>query len=206
MQELSGFITKNWDGWAMIGDVVFAKFMNSLADKYGVTYEHNDNLGGERAVIDDCQIAMYTTKRKMTFEEAQKKFMDKLFGFSGAYEMEANYTGYSEFTILGFDLDTCCIGGHDINQILLDHIGEYANIRIEVPGEKSQKNNKKNYFVEFKVAARYIVKIESANDIKDALDQANKLFGDADFGEAQDIDGEAVVVEDKNGNRLWEKL
>lgn len=132
MYELSGFISRDWNGWAIIGDIAFAKFMNKLADKYGIAYEHEDGLGGQRAILKNCQIAMYTTKKVMSFNEAQEKFLVKLLGFSVLYEMEANYTGYSEFTITGYDLDKCCIGGHDINQILLDHVDEYVIIRVEI--------------------------------------------------------------------------
>ena len=134
MYKLSGFISKDGNDWATIGDITFAKFMNNIAVEHGVAYEHKEGLGGQKAVIQNCQIAMYTTKKAMSFNEAQEKFLSKLLGFSGIYEMEANYTGYSEFTIMGYDLDKCRIGGHDINQILLEHIGEYANIRVEVNG------------------------------------------------------------------------
>ena len=131
MRELSGIISCNENGWATVGEKAFADFMYQLAEKCGVAYEHDKSLGGKKAVIPNCHIAMYTSKRKMSFDEAQEKFLDKLLGFDGVYEMEANYTGYSEWTIMGFDLDKCSLGGHDLNMILLSHSGEYANIRVE---------------------------------------------------------------------------
>ena len=81
---------------------------------------------------------MYTSKKEMSIEEAEETFLDQMFGADGVYEMEANYTGYSEWTITGFDLDKCRLGGHDMNQILLSHAGEYANIRVECPYGKVQ--------------------------------------------------------------------
>ncbi len=131
INELSGFISRNYDGWATVGDIAFAEFMYRIAEDNGVACEHDDGLGGKRAVIERCKLEMYTSKRKMSFDEAQEKFLNRVFGFDGIYEMEANYTGYSEWTITGFDLDKCQLGGHDMNQILLSHSGEYANIRVE---------------------------------------------------------------------------
>lgn len=60
------------------------------------------------------------------------------------------------------------------------------------------------YYVTYKVEARYIAKVE-ANNIKEALDKANNKYIDADFGEAEDIDGEAIIIEDENGNYVWER-
>lgn len=35
--------------------------------------------------------------------------------------------------------------------------------------------------------------------------KADEKWCDADFGAAQDIDGEPIIVEDENGNFVWEK-
>ena len=131
-EELTGKISMNSSDWAQVGETTFAEFMVGIAEKVGVAYDHEEGFGGQRAFISNCQISMYITKEEMSFEEAQEKFLNKLLGFSGPFEMETNYEGYSEFTILDYCLEECRIGGHDINKILLEHIGEYANIRIEV--------------------------------------------------------------------------
>lgn len=134
--ELNGFISTNWDGWAVVGTESFADFMYHIAEDYGFAGKHHKGLGGKRAFIKNCKIVMYTTTDEMTFEEAQEKFLDRIFGveheYDGEFEMQANYTGYSEWTITGFDLDTCTLGGHDMNSILLSHTGEFANIRVEI--------------------------------------------------------------------------
>lgn len=130
--ELSGFVSSDHNGWATIGDTIFAEFMYHIAEDYGVAYEYEHGLGGKKAVIPSCNMTMYTSrKEEVSFEEAEEQFLDQMFGADGVYEMEANYTGYFEWTITGFDLDKCSLGGHDMNQILLSHTGEYANIRIE---------------------------------------------------------------------------
>ena len=37
------------------------------------------------------------------------------------------------------------------------------------------------------------------------MEKAESEYIDADFGVAGDIDGEAIIVEDENGNYIWEK-
>lgn len=60
------------------------------------------------------------------------------------------------------------------------------------------------YYVTYKIDARYIVEVE-AESIEDAKKKAEGKFLDANFGEAEDIDGEAIIVEDTNGDYVWEK-
>ena len=60
------------------------------------------------------------------------------------------------------------------------------------------------YYVTYKFEARYIAEVE-ADSLEEALKDANFAYIDADFGEAEDIDGEAIIVEDENGNFIWEK-
>lgn len=60
------------------------------------------------------------------------------------------------------------------------------------------------YYVTHKIEARYVVEVE-ADSIEEAKRESDKRFFDANFGEAVDIDGEAIVVEDEKGNYVWEK-
>ena len=60
------------------------------------------------------------------------------------------------------------------------------------------------YYVTYKIDARYIAEVE-ADSIKEALEKAESEYYDADFGAAQDIDGESMVIEDENGNFVWER-
>ena len=60
------------------------------------------------------------------------------------------------------------------------------------------------YYITYSVDERYIAEVE-ADSIEEALREAECLYMDADFGEACDIDGEAIIVEDKNGNFVWER-
>ena len=60
------------------------------------------------------------------------------------------------------------------------------------------------YYVTYKIDARYVAEVEALN-IGEAKEKAESFFSDADFGEAQDINGEQIIIEDQNGNFVWEK-
>lgn len=60
------------------------------------------------------------------------------------------------------------------------------------------------YYVTYKVEARYITEVE-ANSLEEAMKKAEAEYIDADFGVAEDIDGEAIIVENENGDFIWEK-
>ena len=44
-----------------------------------------------------------------------------------------------------------------------------------------------------------------ADTVEEAKQMAQSEWETADFGEARDIDGEPVIVEDEDGNYVWEK-
>ena len=60
------------------------------------------------------------------------------------------------------------------------------------------------YYVTFKVEARYVAEVE-ANSLEEAKDKADSSFFDTDFGEAEDINGEAIIVENEDGDYIWER-
>ena len=60
------------------------------------------------------------------------------------------------------------------------------------------------YYVTYRIDARYVVEVE-ANDIEEARKKASEEFCDADFGVAEDIDGEDIIIEDEDGNYVWER-
>lgn len=133
---ISGRITRDYDGNAAIGWSSydcdsFADLMYDFAKEYGIAYEHDKGLGGWKAIIPNCSISMYFSDKEMTFEEAQEKFLEQMFDVSGVFEMRKDRVGYSEWTITGYDLEECELGGHDLNDILLSHVGEYVNIKVE---------------------------------------------------------------------------
>ena len=61
------------------------------------------------------------------------------------------------------------------------------------------------YYVNFLVDSRYIVEVESDQfDERKIKQEANQKFCEADFGEASDVDGSILSIEDEAGNTIWE--
>lgn len=58
------------------------------------------------------------------------------------------------------------------------------------------------YKVVFRFSARYITEVK-ADDIEKAKVVAEEKYTEADFGEAEDIDGELRFIEDEKGRRIF---
>ena len=61
------------------------------------------------------------------------------------------------------------------------------------------------YAVTFKITGRYKTEIDKQTDIPAILAAAESAFESADFGDAYDIEGTPVVIEDENGNRVYDQ-
>ena len=142
-RHISGIIERNYDGNIDIGGCDFVDFMYDFADNVGLAKEHNKGLGGKRAIIDDCNMRMYFTNKECELDEAEIALLAKLEveGYldeheakeelCGDFDLMTRLTGYSEWTITGYDVESCTLGGHNLLNILGSHIGEYVNIVVE---------------------------------------------------------------------------
>ncbi|MBR3740849.1 MAG: hypothetical protein IKN04_10380 [Clostridia bacterium] len=57
------------------------------------------------------------------------------------------------------------------------------------------------YTVTFRVYATFSVDVEASSP-EVAVEEAEELFDDADFGQAENIDREMICVDDEKGNRI----
>lgn len=142
-KHISGIISNNYCGGVDIDNCDFVDIMYDFAACVGFVKKHNKGLGGKRAFIDNCNIRMYFTNKECELDEAEIALLVKLEveGYldehedkeelCGEFDMETRLTGYSEWTITGYDVETCTLGGHNLMNILCNHIGEYVNIIIE---------------------------------------------------------------------------
>lgn len=142
-KHISGIIERNYEGNIDVGGCNFVDFMYDFADNVGFAKEHNKGLGGKRAFIDDCNMRMYFTNKECELDEAEIALLVKLEveGYldeheakeelCGDFDLMTRLTGYSEWTITGCDVESCTLGGHNLLDILGDHIGEYVNIVVE---------------------------------------------------------------------------
>lgn len=70
--------------------------------------------------------------------------------------------------------------------------------------EEKPEKGEKEYAVTMRVEGRFITTVY-AKSTEEALKEANSAYCDADFGELRDVDGEAIIIEDADGNYVWEK-
>ena len=63
---------------------------------------------------------------------------------------------------------------------------------------------KKTFYITYKIEARFIAAVD-AESLEEAMEAAEGRYHDADFGEAEDIEGEPIIAEDEDGNFVWEK-
>lgn len=142
-KHISGNISRNYDGTIDIDGFGFVNIMYNFAEEVGFAKRHNKGLGGKRAFIEDCNMRMYFTSKECELDEAEVALLMKLEveGYLNKHEakkevygdfaMKTNFIGYSEWTITGYDVETCTLGGHNLLDILGSHIGEYVNIVVE---------------------------------------------------------------------------
>lgn len=142
-KHIQGIITRNYHGFINIDGYDFVDMMYEVAASVGFAKRHNKGLGGKRAFIDDCNIRMYFTNKECELDEAEVALLIKLEveGYfneheareelGGQFDLTTRLTGYSEWTITGYDVETCTLGGHNLLDILGNHIGEYVNMVIE---------------------------------------------------------------------------
>ena len=134
---IKGYLTVDYDGIPAVTpnkkDSYFQKTsiidsIKSYAESNGFVREHNKGLGGHQVYIRNCNMRAYFCKRECSLATAQRNFDKLLYG--GDIAVETEYTGYSEWTITGMDLNEFTLGGHDLKQELDSHMGEYIHLII----------------------------------------------------------------------------
>lgn len=135
---IKGYLTTDYDGMPAVApnkeDSYYRKTsivdsIESYAEDHGFVREHHKNLGGNQTYIRNCNMRAYFCKRECSLETAQRNFDALLYG--GDLATETEYTGYSEWTITGMDLNEFTLGGHDLKRELDSHMGEYIHMIIE---------------------------------------------------------------------------
>lgn len=75
--------------------------------------------------------------------------------------------------------------------------------------DHTQENGGKIHLqVAFRASARYIADVfvdENTASYEDVIELGNEKFQEADIGDLEDVDGEAVYIEDDHYRRIWEK-
>ena len=95
--------------------------------------DYKRRLGRNIDIIHGCSLRLYFTDKPCTLEDADILLVSK---FEGNYYSDKELTGYSEFTITGYDVNKCEIGGHGLVEIIRQHIGEYMILVMEWSDER----------------------------------------------------------------------
>ena len=93
-------------------------------------YEKTDaGFGAKGTFLPNVHLSCWFSDKQHTLEEAQINFESYL--ATGNLLTSGHYIGYSEWSIIGFDVDCFIIGGHDLNEELKPHIGQYIHLILE---------------------------------------------------------------------------
>jgi|GEM_PF-1918448 len=104
------------------------KLVHNFAYDNGSVKGIKDGLGGEMSYIYDASLRIYFTNHKSTLDEAVGSLICKL---EGDIETDIRLTGYSEYAITGYCLETFHIGGYDLEREIHSHMGEYMHFILE---------------------------------------------------------------------------
>lgn len=97
--------------------------------------------------------------------------------------------------------DNSCGGVYSLASNVLE---EEDNIIFVDSEYKDESNEEVSYYVTFRLDARYVAKVR-AKGIEEAKKEAELMYANAYFGEAEVIDGKTIIIEDRNGDYVWEK-
>lgn len=128
------------EGWLKLNDdneLGISKTKNGFCDSVPEVimdyfgYEKTDAEFGTKGIfIPNAHLSCWFSDKQCTLEEAQMNFESYL--VMGNLLINGHYVEYSEWTITGFDVDCFIIGGHDLNEELKPHIGQYIHLILEV--------------------------------------------------------------------------
>lgn len=133
--HMQGFCRMLDSGFCLDGCNIYENLFEFVRHNYdsvfGARYKDNDGyygLGGQDIILPNVNLRIYVTKQKSTFDEAMTSLLDTL---EGSFESKADYYGYSEYTIMGLDIEEFSIGGHDLRDILRQYENKYVHFVLE---------------------------------------------------------------------------
>lgn len=95
--------------------------------------EEDDHTIAINTMVDNVFIQIHVSDKEITLEEANNNFILMSLGQLDIYE---TWYGYSEWTIMGYDLQSFKLvgndGEHDLNKIFLNYVGKYLILVVEI--------------------------------------------------------------------------
>lgn len=106
------------------------KRFNALKE---VSEEEHEMGSMYKSLIPNVSIRIYASYKEMSYEEALE---NQILSSIGELSMVESWVGYSEYTIMGYSIDTFELvgngGKHNLTEILKSYIGEYVWVVVEV--------------------------------------------------------------------------
>ena len=95
--------------------------------------EEDDHTIAINTMVDNVFMQIHVSDKEITLEEANNNFILMSLGQLDIYE---TWYGYSEWTIMGYDLQSFRLvgndGEHDLNDIFLNYVGKYLILVVEI--------------------------------------------------------------------------
>lgn len=154
MIHINGFLELNDDGWTdnmveimcsrygcyqslatVIGEHIIKEYENSLIAISALDDINDIEMGIDISInIPKVAMRVYYANDECSLEEAETNFILSSIGCLDIYQIA---TGYSEWTIMGYDVLNFKLisedgGGHDLGEIFKNYIGKYVHILIDI--------------------------------------------------------------------------
>ena len=122
-----------------IDEIPIHEILNDKIDELDITsnnslcYKEDDHKIAINKMINNVFMQIHVSDKEITLEEANNNFILMSLGQLDIYE---TWYGYSEWTIMGYDLQSFRLvgndGEHDLNDIFLNYVGKYLILVVEI--------------------------------------------------------------------------
>ena len=137
---INGWIEKDEYGEVVsyINDIPIHDILNDKIIELGISTNdslcyNDEDKTSINTMVDNVFVQIHVSDKEITLEEANNNFILMSLGQLDIYE---TWYGYSEWTIMGFDLQSFRLvgndGEHDLNDIFLNYVGKYLILVVEI--------------------------------------------------------------------------
>ena len=122
-----------------IDEIPIHEILNDKIDELDISsnnslcYKEDDHKIAINKMINNVFMQIHVSDKEITLEEANNNFILMSLGQLDIYE---TWYGYSEWTIMGYDLQSFRLvgndGEHDLNDIFLNYVGKYLILVVEI--------------------------------------------------------------------------
>lgn len=132
--HLKGWLVDYAEGMSFKGRDTVAEILASEIHCVCNDYDHSGSYFGENFAKDSMYIPkvlmrMHFSNEEITLEQAEEK---QILSSIGELDIYTEWYGYSEWTILGYNVENFTVGNHDIEDILKSNEGKYAHILVDI--------------------------------------------------------------------------